>query len=67
MLTFTDTIKSFILLGDILKTMTNYDFNVDNSDPRDRKVNFEFGKEMKFTTKQKGRKSPRGESVIKLP
>ena len=36
MLTFGDSIKSFKLDGDLLKTMTKYDFNVGNSTPQNR-------------------------------
>ena len=46
MLTFSDTNRSFKLDGDLLETMTNYDFNVSYSNPQDRKLNYKFGKEM---------------------
>ena len=48
MITFRDTNRSFELDGDLWETMTNYDFNVDHSNPQDRNTIFEFGKEMKF-------------------
>ena len=64
--TFTDSNKSFKLDGDLLETMTNYDFNVSRSNPEDQKLIYEFGKEMKFDIKQKGRKSNRDKSMIKL-
>ena len=51
---------------DLLKTMTNYKFNVDHSNPQHRKLIYEFGKEMKFHIKEKGRKSNRDESPMKL-
>ena len=35
MLTFKDGKKSFTFDGDLLKTMTNYDFNVDHYNPED--------------------------------
>ena len=57
MLTFGDSNKSFKLDGGLLKTIPNYDFNVDNSNQQDRKLIFEFRKEMKFDIKQKVRKS----------
>ena len=66
MLLFRDSNKSFKLDGDLLETMTNYDFNVSHSDPKDQKLIYEFGKEMNFDIKQKGRKSDRGKSMIKL-
>ena len=37
MLTFTDSNKSLILDGDLLKTMTKYKFNVSHSNSQDRK------------------------------
>ena len=64
--TFRDSIKSFELDGDILKAMTNYHFNVAPSKPQERKLMYEFGKEMKFNIKQVGRKSPRDRSLKKL-
>ena len=66
MLLFRDSKKSFKLDGDLLETMTNYDFNVSHSVPKDRKLIYEFGKEMNFNIKQKGRKSDRDKSMIKL-
>ena len=47
MLTFRDTNETFISDGDLLKLMTNYNLLVDHSNLRDRKILYEFGKEMK--------------------
>ena len=66
MLTLPDSNKSYKLDKAFWKTMTNYDFNVDRSNPWDQKIIFEFAKELNFNIKQKGRKSPRDESVIRL-
>ena len=66
MLTFRDSSKSFKLDGDLLETMTNYNFNASLSNPKDQKLIYEFGKEMNFNIKQKGRKSDRERSLIKL-
>ena len=66
-LTFRDSNKSFKLDGDLLETMTNYDFNVRHSKPQDRKLIYEFGREININIKQKGRKSDRERSMIKLP
>ena len=66
MLLFRDSNKSFKLDGDLLETMTNYDFNVSHSNPKDQKLIYEFGKEMNFNIKQKRRKSDRDISHIKL-
>ena len=46
--------------------MTNYDLNVSHSNPKDQKLIYDFGKEMNFNNKQKGRKSDRDKSMIKL-
>ena len=61
-----DSNKSFELDGDLLETMTNYDFNVSHSNPQDQKPIYEFGKKMIFNIKQKWRKSNRDKSPIKL-
>ena len=67
MITFRDSIKSFKLDGDLLETKTNCDFNVSHSNPKDQKLVYEFGKEINFNIKQKGRKSDRDKSMIKSP
>ena len=36
MLIFRDSNKSFKLVGDLLETITNYNFNVSHSDPKDQ-------------------------------
>ena len=68
MLTFGDSNKPFRLDVDLLKTktITIYIINVDHSNQQDRKLNFEFGKEMKFDIKQKGRKSDRDKTLKRL-
>ena len=66
MLVFRDTNNSFKLDGDLLKTMTNYDISVSHLNPQDQKQIHEFGKEMNFNIKQKGRNTNRDESLIKL-
>ena len=66
MIIFTDDNKSFKIDGDILETMTNYDFNVSHCNPKDQKLNYEFGKEMNFIIWQKRRKSDKDKSMIKL-
>ena len=63
---FRDSNKSFKLDGDLLESITNYDFNVDHSNQKDRKMIFEFAKEMNFIIKQKGNKSDRDKSIIRL-
>ena len=65
-LIFRDSNKSFKIEGDLLETITNYDFNVDNSNQQDRKLIYEFAKEMNFNIKEKGNKSNRDKSIIRL-
>ena len=62
MLTFSDSNKHFNLDGDLSETMTNYDFKVSHSNPKDQKLIYEFGKEMNFNIQQKERKSDRDKS-----
>ena len=66
MITFRDSNKSFRLEGDLLKVITNYKFNVDHSNPQDKKLIYEFAKEMKYDTKSIGRPSVRHNSMVKL-
>ena len=66
MLIFRDSNKSFKLDGDLLESITNYDFNVDHSNQQDREMIYEFAKEMNFNTKQKGNKSDQDKSIIRL-
>ena len=65
-LLFRDSNKSFKLDGYLLETITNYDFNVDHSNQQDRKLIYEFAKEMNFNIRQKGNKSDRDKSVVRL-
>ena len=66
MLPFRDSNKSFKLDGDLLEAITKYDFNVDHSNQQDRKLIYEFAKEMNFNIKEKGKKSGRDKSMIRL-
>ena len=66
MISSRDSNKSFKLDGDLLETKTNYDFKVSHSNPKDQKLIYESGKAMNFNIKQKGRKSDRDRSLIKL-
>ena len=66
MLTFRDTKKVFKIEGDLYEVITDYKFNVDHSNQRDRKIIYEFGKEMKYRLKNKGRPSIRHNSMIRL-
>ena len=66
MLTFRNTKKVFEIEGDLYKVITDYKFNVDHSNQQDRKIIYEFGKEMKYKLKNKGRPSIRHNSMIRL-
>ena len=66
MLLFRDSNKSFKLDGGLLETKRNYDLNVSHCSPEDQKLLYEFAKEMNFNFKQKGRKSDRDRTFIKL-
>ena len=68
MITFRDSNskKTFKLEGDLLKVKTNYKFNIDHSNQQDRKIIYEFAKELNYDTKSTGRPSIRHESMIRL-
>ena len=65
-MTFRDSKKTFKLDGDLLKVVTNYKFNADHSSPEDKKLIYEFAKEMNFDTKSTGRQSIRHRYIIKI-
>ena len=46
--------------------MASFVFNVSYSNPQDQRLIHEFGKEMNFNIKLKGRKNPRDQSPIKI-
>ena len=66
MITFRDSNKSFKLEGDLLKLISNYKFNADHSSTQDKKLIYEFAKEMNYDTKSTGRPSIRHSSIIKI-
>ena len=66
MIVFRDTDQTFRLEGDLLKVITNHKFNVDHSKQQDRKIIYEFAKEMNYDTKSTGRPSVRHSSMIRL-
>ena len=66
MITFRDSNKSFRLEGDLLKTITNHKFNADHSSQQDKKLIYEFAKEMNYDTKSTGRPSTRHTSIVKI-
>ena len=66
MITFRDSNKIFRLEGDLLKVITNYKFNVDHYSPQDKKLIFEFAREMNYDINNTGRPSVRHNSMINL-
>ena len=68
MITFRDTNKTFTLEenGDLLKVITNHKFNVDHSNQQDRKLIYEFAKEMNYDVKKPGKPSIRHTSMVRL-
>ena len=66
MITFRDSNKSFKLEGDLLKLITDYKFNANHSSPQDKKLIYEFAKEMNCDTKSIGRPSIRHNSIVKI-
>ena len=66
MITFRDTGKEFELKGDLLKMITNKNYNVDHASFSDKKLMYDFAKEMHFDLKAQGNKSTRDRTLIKL-
>ena len=66
MLTFRDTNKQFELKGDLLEMITNSKYNVDLASLADKKLMYDFAKEMNFDQKAIGKKSTRDKTLIKL-
>ena len=65
-LTFRDTNKQFELKGDLLEMITISKFNVDLASLSDRKLMYDFAKEMHFDERNVGNKSVRDRKLIKL-
>ena len=66
MLIFRDTNKQFELTGDLSEMITNSKYNVDHASLADKKLMYDFAKEMNFDQKAVGNKSTRDETLIKL-
>ena len=66
MLTFRDTNKQFELTGDLLEMITDKDYYVDLASLVDKKLMYDFAKEMNFDLKAVGKKSTRERTLIKL-
>ena len=65
-LTFRDTGKVFELTGNLLKMITNKNYNVDLANLSDKKLMYDFAKEMHFDERRVGNKSTRDKTLIKL-
>ena len=65
-LTFRDTGKEFELTGDLLKMITNSKYNVNHASLADKKLMYDFAKEMHFDMKAAGNKSVRDRTLINL-
>ena len=66
MLTFRDTNKQFELKGDLLEMITNSKYNVNHASLSDKKLMYDFAKEMHFDLKNVGKKSTRDRTLIDL-
>ena len=66
LLTFRDTGKEVELKGDLLKMITNKNYNVDLVSLADKKLMYYSAKEMHFDVKKIGNKSTRDRTLIKL-
>ena len=66
MFTFRDTGKEFQLKGELLKMITNKNYNFDLASLQDKKLMYDFAKEMNFDTNALGNKSTRDRSLKKL-
>ena len=67
LLTFRDTDKKSELQGDLLKMMTNKNYNVDLAHLSDKKFMYEFAQEMYFDEKVLGNTSTSAKSFIRVP
>ena len=65
-LTFRDTGKKFELTGDLLEMITNSKFNVDLASLSDKKLMYDFAKEMHFDLNAPGNKLTLDRKLIKL-
>ena len=66
LLTFRDTGKVFELKGDLLKMITNSNFNVNHASLSDKNLIYDFAKEMHFDERRVGNKSTRDRTLINL-
>ena len=66
LLTFRDSGKVFELKGELLKMITNKNYNVNHASLSDKKLMYNFAKEMNFDKSRVGNKSTRDRTLISL-
>ena len=66
LLTFRDSDKVFELKGELLKMITNKNYNVNHASLSDKKLMYNFAKEMNFDKSRVGNKSTRDRTLISL-
>ena len=66
LLTFSDTGEEFELKGDLLKMITSKNYNVDLASLSDKKLMYDFAKEMNFDLKAQSKSSTRDRNLLKL-
>ena len=66
LLTFRYSGKVFKLEGELFKMITKENFNVSLASLVDKKLMYDFAKEMSFDTKAQGNKSTRDRAHVKL-
>ena len=66
LLTFRDTNKQFEMIGDLLKMITNKNYNIYLASLSDEKLLYEFAKKMNFDLKAQVNKSTRDKTLTKL-
>ena len=66
LLTFRDSGKVFELKGELLKMITNKNYNVNHASLSDKKLMYNFAKEMNFDKSRVGNKSTRDRTSISL-
>ena len=66
LLTFRDSNKQFELKGDLLKMITNKNYIADLASLSDKKLMYDFAKEMNFVLKAHCNKSTRDRTLTKL-
>ena len=66
MFTFRDTGREFELKGDLSKMITNKNYNVDLASLSEKKLMYDFAKEMHYDERNVGNKSIRDRKLIKL-